>query len=95
MRVLLRVDKIEPNGSFSVFYGVVQNEAILVGQEVIAVSRGGQRDPALLTAIMPDHAGLKEFDRGPVGKAVKLTLRRRQPSFPDAELAHLEEAVRA
>lgn len=92
---LLRVEKIEPMGTFSVIHGVVENELILVGQSVTFVSKAGQRDAGILTAIMPNDEGMKEFDQGSPGRKVKVTLRRKQPTFPDADIVAIEKLATA
>lgn len=88
---LMKVEKVEPQGPISVLYGVVENEMIMTGQTVTFVSKTGHRDAGMLVAIMPNYAGLKEYDQGSPGRSVKLTFRRKTPSFPDADIALIEK----
>jgi hypothetical protein len=89
---VLKVEKVVMQGPMPVLFGVVENEKIVVGQSVVAVSSGGARDSAMITGVMPDSPGSKEFDEGSPGKAVKVVLRRRNPAFPNEDIVALEKA---
>jgi len=86
---LLRIDDIEEHGPVAWFFGTVENQDIIVGQDVVVVSVDGQRDPGMITGIMPNYEGQKSFDQGAVGDPVKVVVRRKAPSFPNAQAASL------
>ncbi len=89
---VLKVEKVVMQGPMPVLFGVVENEKITVGQSVVAVSSGGARDDAMISGVMPNSPGSKEFDEGSPGKAVKVVLRRRNPTFANEEIVALEKA---
>ena len=45
--------------------------------------------------IMPGAEGRKEHDDGAVGRAVKLVLRRKTPTFPDDEVVAIDKIADA
>lgn len=91
MRVF-RVSRIEKMGTVAVYTGVVEGQRLIVGDEVFLVSSDGERDEAHIAAIIPDYQGDREFDVGPVGKRVKITCRRRAPTFVDDDVVGFEKA---
>lgn len=94
MRVL-KVEQVVQQGPMHLLLGVVENEKITVGQSVVVVSSGGARDSGMISGIMPNYEGPKEFDEGSPGKSVKVMLRRKTPLFPNEEIVALEKAPAA
>jgi sulfate adenylyltransferase subunit 1 (EFTu-like GTPase family) len=93
---LLKVTGIEPKGPFSAFSGVVENGRIQTGDSIVVVSRHGKRDPGMLTMVAwMENGNPKLRDEAPPGKEVQVTLRRKEPSFPDGEVVALEKAEQA
>lgn len=87
---VLTVALVTKQGPISVLFGVVEGRPIATGDSVFAVDAAGQRDPAMIVGVMPNQAGLKDFDRALPGKSVKVVVRRASPTFADDDIVALE-----
>jgi hypothetical protein len=79
------VESTEKKGPITVFLGRVENETFYVGAELFMESKTGDQDPAMVMAILPGDEGPKTYDVAEPGRRMKLSLRRKDPSFPDEE----------
>lgn len=86
MRVL-EVDRVEAHRGVQVLFGVVAGQDIRTGDDVVVVTRAGERGEAIIMAIMPDHEGLKQFDAGSPGERVKVVVRLKAGSTLDLTAA--------